>query len=262
MKKLIPKHQTGNNISKDERLKRQAFAESRLNPNAISPAGALGPLQIRQDVYTDYQKGTGDNTPYNKVTDFNHAIKVRNWLVDNIADADFIKGKPHTDQVKLAKIYGSYNWGKNNMADYLNKVKSKGVDIYNSTGWVKGLPEETQGYLNKILSTNDPQFEAEYKKISSNPNIKYFKKRKYKVGGNLIPKKQEGDKFQFDGTYRNQNDVQRVTDYINPKKETLLEKGLNILDIPQKAMIYGATTLTRGLGNGVYDTPSNIMRKD
>jgi len=37
---------------------------------------------------------------------------------------------------------------------------------------------------------------------------------------------------------------------------------VNLLDVPQKAMMYGATTLSRGLGNGVYDTPSNIIKKD
>lgn len=36
----------------------------------------------------------------------------------------------------------------------------------------------------------------------------------------------------------------------------------DVLAAPQKAAIYGGTTVSRGIGKGVYDTPSNVMRND
>lgn len=36
----------------------------------------------------------------------------------------------------------------------------------------------------------------------------------------------------------------------------------DVLAAPQKSLIYGATTLTRGIGKGKYETPGNVMRND
>jgi hypothetical protein len=160
-----------------ERLMRQAYAESAWREgNISSKVGAVGPLQIMQNAYKDYAKATGDKSPYKSVENFPQAIKVRNWLMDNIANSEFIKGKPQTEEVKLAKIYGAYNWGKTNMANYLNDAKAKGMDIYNSLEWTKDLPKETSNYSNNILFQKDPKFEQGYQQtIKKNPNIKYFK---------------------------------------------------------------------------------------
>ena len=174
MRKLIPKNQGGGQL---DRLKRQAFAESGWNPDAVSPRGATGPLQIMPDAYKDYQEATGDQTPYEEVKNFPHAIKVRNWIVNNISGSDYIKGKPQSEDVRLAKVYGSYNWGKTNMANYLNKAKGQGQDIYKSRKWTEGLPEETRGYIEKILLNKNLKFEKDYKRNSlENPNKKYFTK--------------------------------------------------------------------------------------
>ncbi len=37
---------------------------------------------------------------------------------------------------------------------------------------------------------------------------------------------------------------------------------MDVINAPQKAMTYGVTTLTRGVGDGVYDTPGNVIKND
>ena len=179
--------------SKGERLRRQAFAESRLDPNAKSPKGALGPLQIMPNTYMDYMNATGDNTPYKNVKNFSQAIKVRNWIMDDISNASFIGDKDQDPNVKLAKVYAAYNMGRGNLLEYLNNAKQNGEDIYHSLNWINGLSDETRGYLNRILLKGDPKFEQDYNNAKNNPNMKYFKK--YDVGG-LIEKLSSGSKVE------------------------------------------------------------------
>jgi len=53
---------------------------------------------------------------------------------------------------RLARIYASYNAGEGRVRSILEKAKSEGVDIYGDPrAWMEYLPEETQGYLQKIL---------------------------------------------------------------------------------------------------------------
>lgn len=62
------------------------------------------------------------------------------------------------------------------MANYLNNAKARGIDIYKSNKWTEGLPEETRGYIEKILSNKNLQFEKDYQNtLKTNNNKIYFK---------------------------------------------------------------------------------------
>lgn len=171
--------------TRKERLMRQAFAESSWREGKVkSGAGALGPLQIMPNLYKDYVKATGDKTPYEKVKEFPHAVKVRNWKLDDAAEAEYIKNRPNTQAVRLAKQYAEYNMGRSALINELNKAKKQGMDIYKGLDWVKLLPDETKGYLNKVLFKNDPAFEQEFMKVSrTHPNREWFES--YEDGGNI-----------------------------------------------------------------------------
>jgi hypothetical protein len=210
--------------SQQERLKRQAFAESAWREGNIqSKAGALGPFQIMENAYTDYSKATGDNSPYESVQQFPQAIKVRNWTVDNISNSRFIKGKPQTEETRLAKIYAAYNWGKTNLANYLNKAKQEGQDIYNTLEWIDNLPKETKGYLDKVLFKKDKSFEKDFNKaLKTHPNAKYFKKEN---GGEITNKFRIGDAIAEDGIELTKLDqLENWTNYNTPQKGGWLEQ--------------------------------------
>jgi len=187
--KYIPKTQNGNEISL-ELLLRQAMAESSLDPNAVSKAGAKGLTQIMENALTDYQDATGDMN----IDLFNpeDAKKVQTWYMNNLYNADFINKPNQSDTVRMAKTLASYNWGRGNLYNLLTEQKNKGVDIYSDDmDWIQYLPSETNEYLNKILFDTNEDFKSDTEKYYSDekyaPYIDLYKEQ----GGDL-PKAQLG----------------------------------------------------------------------
>ena len=79
---------------------------------------------------------------------------MRDAKIDALSNLSWIKEPPQKipEINRLARIYASYNWGEGNVLKALNKAKADGVDIYGDPrNWVRYLPEETRGYLDKIL---------------------------------------------------------------------------------------------------------------
>lgn len=135
----------------DELRHRQIFKESSMNPNAKSSQEAIGLYQIRPVALAEYNQRNKTNYTQNDLRNPSINTIVRDWTINFLSKRPWVtKGNP-SDQVKLSKIYAAYNWGSGNLAKYLNNQKEKGVDIYNSTDWVNGLPAETKNYVNYIV---------------------------------------------------------------------------------------------------------------
>jgi hypothetical protein len=183
----------------NELLQRQAYKESTFNPAAVSPAGYKGLTQIGEGVLEDYSNKKGGK----KLDPFNpkDAVELQKFAMDDLYNASFINKPDQSDSVRIAKTLAAYNWGRGNLANYLNEQKDKGVDIYDSYDWLNNLPKETSDYVNKILLQEDPSFNKNYKKASTNPKYEevtslYDQK---KFGGN-IPSAQKG-----------KNDIEKIS---------------------------------------------------
>lgn len=196
--KLVPKHQTGKKIeytiNAKDRLFKQIASESSFNKYAKSGANALGPAQIRKELYMDYVKATKDTEPYESVMDPEKALKVRNWAITRFQNAPW--NTPKKGQIpinKLAKAYAAYNWGPGSLVEYLNKAKKNGEDIYKDTTWIHSLPPETKNYLDRVLFDDDPKFLKDLEQFKRKPNeiAKFFMNVKLESGGR-IPKYQTG----------------------------------------------------------------------
>jgi hypothetical protein len=180
----------------NELLQRQAYKESTFNPAAVSPAGYKGLTQIGEGVLEDYSNKKGGK----KLDPFNpkDAVELQKFAMNDLYNASFINKPDQSDSVRIAKTLAAYNWGRGNLSNYLNEQKSKGVDIYDSYDWLNNLPKETSDYVNKILLQEDPSFNKNYKKASTNPKYEevtslYDQK---KFGGD-IPSAQNGQEMKF-----------------------------------------------------------------
>ena len=213
----------------NELLQRQAYKESTFNPAAVSPAGYKGLTQIGEGVLKDYSNKRGGK----KLDPFNpeDAVELQKFAMDDLYNASFINKPNQSDSVRIAKTLAAYNWGRGNLSNYLNEQKSKGVDIYDSYDWLNNLPKETSDYVNKILLQEDPSFNKNYKKASTNPKYEevtslYDQKR---FGGD-IPSAQNGKKTLQDATRVDNNasdkfwGIQREVDSQNLNDDSFREK--------------------------------------
>jgi len=110
------------------------FHESRFNPNAVSPAGAEGLMQLMPPTAREY--GVNARDPYASI------------------DA---AGKKMAGLVKyyngdMAKAVAAYNYGEGN----LNRAIRKAGD-----NWISAVPRETQYYVSKVLGGQPQGQEAQ-----------------------------------------------------------------------------------------------------
>lgn len=136
------------------RALKQRYAESNFDNKAKSHAGAIGAWQIMPITYKDYLgRGRGKAGDLN---DPEYNRKVRDWVMGIIPrDLQDLYSENDAPRVKLAKIYGAYNWGAGNMRKYLRKQRDAGVDISNDTSWVEGLNPETKRYIKYLALDED-----------------------------------------------------------------------------------------------------------
>lgn len=139
-----------------KRIYRQMMAETggERDPNkAVSPAGARGRWQIMPGTQKDLEdrgfipKGLD---PFNPLD----SRLMRDAKIEALSNLKFISSPPQeiSEANRLARIYASYNAGEGTVLTALNKAKADGVDIYGDPRlFMEYLPDETQGYLNKIL---------------------------------------------------------------------------------------------------------------
>jgi hypothetical protein len=136
-----------------ERIMRQLMAESGGNAKAVSPAGARGAWQIMPATQKDLEERGYIPTGLDPFNPLDSRL-MRDAKIEALSNLSFIKNPPQPipEVNRLARIYASYNAGEGRVRSILEKAKSEGVDIYGDPrAWVEYLPEETQGYLQKIL---------------------------------------------------------------------------------------------------------------
>lgn len=141
-------------ITADDFRRRQRYAESGFNDRAVSKAGAKGAYQIMPSVLNDYVAATGKK---GDLFDYDYNQAVRDWYVDWLMNRPVVNGNGNTqsDVNTWAKMAAAYNWGVGNLTKYLQRLKDKGEDIYNSTDWIEGLNPETRDYVKFIALQQD-----------------------------------------------------------------------------------------------------------
>lgn len=115
----------------DTLLAAQRYQESKFNPNAVSPAGALGVAQFMPHVWEGLQ-GQGVIPKHAKATDPAYAIPAQRYLMDRL-----YKRFGDTE-----KALAAYNWGEGNL--------NKALRTYGDA-WKDNLPRETRDYIEKVL---------------------------------------------------------------------------------------------------------------
>ena len=130
---------------------RQAYAESRFDSNAVSPANAVGLFQVTPNTLAYYNSKTGNAFTTQDLYDDTINQQVRDWYMNDLMNRPWNTKNNPSDSVQYAKSLGAYNWGPTNLVNTLNKAKADGVDIYNSWDWLAYLPTETRDYINFVL---------------------------------------------------------------------------------------------------------------
>jgi hypothetical protein len=163
--------QDGKSVPKDILIK-QAFRESGLDPEAVSPVGAVGLTQIMPITHKHYLNATKEKP--GDLTDPEYSVKVQKWVMDDLYNRKALNNPNQSEEVKLAKVLAGYNWGMGNLTKALDKAKQN-TDIYKSLDWMKMLPKETSTYINQILLNKDPGFEEEFQEaIKTSPYTKLY----------------------------------------------------------------------------------------
>jgi len=154
----------GKAMPHSEILLRQAFQESRFNPEATSPRGAKGIAQIMPSTLEDYLKRTGKDPEDVNLEDKKNSIDIQINTMESLYNASFIekKDREQSEIVRLAKTLAAYNYGRRNLSNALTAAKKRGLEIYNSLDWMKMLPKETSDYINTILFKKNDNFERDY----------------------------------------------------------------------------------------------------
>ena len=118
-------------------LKRQGQAESDLHPEAISRAGAKGLMQFMDATWEEWARNEygPDAPPRRFISQFDPEQSIS-------AAADMMAWLLRVFQQDIRKALASYNYGVGNVSRLL---KTHGP------AWEEHLPDETVGYLRKIL---------------------------------------------------------------------------------------------------------------
>jgi len=201
--RLKPKQFAGE-ISGDVLL-RQVFAESSLDPDAVSPAGARGIAQFMPNTEKELQRLNLVTNEFNPL-DPSQARNAQEAYMNYLSERPYLaKGTP---EIQLAKVLYAYNRGPNAAKRNLSQLKNS-YDIYNSLDWLEGINAESRNYINKILG-KDEKFSKEYENIlldsTKSDIIKLYKK----FGGDVDLKRIY--KNFLDGTYDGTGNEKRAKD--------------------------------------------------
>ncbi len=122
----------GNYLDQTGRRDVQRFYESSNNPLADS-GFARGLYGISEAAMTDAKKA-GVVSADADVTDPDVNLRVRNYMLDAIANKEWVKNppKPISNANRLARIYGAYNFGPKKFLSQLEKAKAAGANIYSN----------------------------------------------------------------------------------------------------------------------------------
>jgi len=176
-------------------LESQGYKESTYNPNAFNKdSKAAGWAQIKDIARRDYNQRY--HTKYSQKDLFNPeiAIRMQTNIMNSLYNRPWINVENQPENVRLAKTLIAYNQGATATLRKLNELKSKGIDIYKNTDWIKHFSTEPRQYVEKILLRKDPKFNREYDSASKvNPHVKFYREQKNKFGrGGMLWFNQKG----------------------------------------------------------------------
>jgi len=202
--RLKPKKQLAGEISSDILL-RQVFAESSLDPSAVSPAGARGIAQFMPNTEKELQRLNLVTNEFDPL-DPSQARNAQEAYMNYLSERPYLaKGSP---EVQLAKVLYAYNRGPNAAKRNLSQLKNS-YDIYNSLDWLEGINSESRNYINKILG-KDEKFSKEYENILLDSTKSDIVKLYKKFGGDVDLKRIY--KNFLDGTYDGTGNEKRAKD--------------------------------------------------
>jgi hypothetical protein len=173
----IPKYQDKGEVETlpSHLLPRQAYKESTFRDSAKSAAGALGLTQFLPATFEELKedgKLPADADIYN----IENSIQAQQEYVQELYNRPWNTKENPTEEVRIAKTLGAYNYGPNNLVEFLNAQKRKGIDIYKTLDWVPNLPKETRDYIEYITGTADSEkyttWDSDYQKALKNPAYK------------------------------------------------------------------------------------------
>lgn len=120
-----------------ELLRKQAVAESSLDPDAVSPVGAKGLTQFMDDTFREWETNEfGPAIPPNRhVSVFDPEDAIR-------AQADVMAWLLSVWKGDVKKALSSYNFGLGNVRKTIEKHDDR---------WEEFLPLETKNYLKRVL---------------------------------------------------------------------------------------------------------------
>lgn len=113
-------------------LAAQRYQESRFNPNAVSPAGAVGVAQFMPHVWEGLQK-QGVLESYHDPRNPSHAMQAQRYLMGTLMSR--FNGD-------VEKALAAYNWGEGNLGKAITK---------HGDAWKEHLPKETSDYIQRVL---------------------------------------------------------------------------------------------------------------
>jgi len=125
--------------------------ESAWNPNAVSPAGAVGLAQLMPGT----QRDMGVTDPYDPAQSLNGGARYLDWLRSWVLGQDVELGDD--PETLWAATLAAYNWGPGN---WRNAYRAHG------SGYLGVLPGETSAYVSALL----PAFSIGNQSCSDNAN--------------------------------------------------------------------------------------------
>ena len=133
-------------------IKAQSWQESRFNPAAVSPVGAIGLMQIMPGTWKDLEERTGqEGMPTEPALNITFGVVYMGQMLY------IFRGRDRTEEEKLPWAQGSYNCGAGCVLR--GQKKAGGVRDWKDVEWF--VPKETRDYINYIRRWKDELDEIE-----------------------------------------------------------------------------------------------------
>ena len=229
----ITKYQQGADVESipSHLLPRQAYKESTFRDSAKSSAGALGLTQFLPATFKEL-KEDGKLPEDADIYNIENSIQAQQEYVKELYNRPWNTKEDPTEEVRIAKTLGAYNYGPQNLVDFLNIQKEKGIDIYKTLDWVPNLPKETKDYIEYITGTADSEkyttWDGDYKKALKNSEYKRivdaYGEKSFTPTSYTRPYKEGENRSVLNLKNKEQSSTQNAYDFNSP--DTLSREGI------------------------------------